>query len=325
MDLSRRTLLGAAPMTFATGAEGEAPGFRRGRLHVRRYAPALASAGDRVFLTGGAPIGKHVGEGHFYSGMLTLVEEIGPDLGQQFVANALYPRANHISVVLDGQIWVLGGRTQHGGEATDVRWLQETERFDMTTQAVWRGPDLPRPRMHLAGAVHGRNLYIFGGSEVRSSSAFARTNYVLKPPYTEWRSIAPAPIGLANATATVIGDRIFLIGGFDGQASHAVTNVYDIATDAWTTAAPPHGLSAHAAASVGHSIVTFGDYTHQAATLAFDTRTGVWRRTRIPFVPRRHVRACRAWNGVVVAGGNQSSEAPAVDAIEFYPDDMLVA
>lgn len=297
-----------------------------GQLHIGRYAPSLATNGEVAILSGGAPIGANRAEDHFHSSLLATVESIDPvSLRQTFLANGIYPRANHASVWAGGQLWLIGGRTRDG---TQPRILLETERIDIDTQAIWRGPDLPLALTNLTAAVECADvIYVFGGSyrEMQGqTSQVSNRVFACAPPYTGWQERAPMQISAGNVTPVVVSDHIYVIGGYDGENAHAITQVYDPRTDRWTFGPPPpRRLSAHAAAAIGDRIFCFGDYQVQTSLLALDIGAGEWREPDLSFLARRHVRAVTVGNRIVVAGGNQSSVAPAVDAIESYDSAQL--
>ncbi len=330
MRLTRRAFAGAlgiGAVALAGPVAGQGSAAARGRLHIRRYAPAIATDGTDAILSGGAPIGAGRVDEHYHSSLLGVVETIDPlTLEQRFVANGLFPRANHASVWLDDRLWLLGGRTRLG---TENRLVAETERIDLETEAIWRGPDLPVALINLMAVTHRGSVFVFGGDfrnpEARRSTVSDRV-FECAPPYTEWRERAPMRRALGNCAAVTVGDRVFLIGGYDRAEAHAVTQIYDPAADAWSYGPPPpRVLSAHAGAAIGGRIYTFGDYTEQSSLLALDLASGEWRPLALPFTPRRHVRAVTVGDRVVVAGGNQSSLAPASAAVESYSRSRLEA
>ncbi|MDJ0940502.1 MAG: hypothetical protein QNJ00_12140 [Woeseiaceae bacterium] len=325
MHLTRRTFalgLGALAFTRAIGAE---QGPRRAKLHVPRYGPALATNGEIAILSGGAPIGAENQDDHVYSNLLGLVEGIDPrSLKQKFIANAVYPRANHAAVWVDSQLWLLGGRTRI---ADQPRLAFETERVDLQTQAIWRGPDLPTGLIHLSAVVFDKSIFVFGGiyrSESSGESTVSAQVYECAPPYERWQTRAPMPVALSNCGAVVVGKEIVVVGGYDRTKAHAVTQVFDPGRDSWSAGPPPPiPLSAHAAAAVDGRVYTFGDYTNQSSVLGLAVESGKWRSLQLPFTPRRHVRAVTVGDNVVVAGGNQTSYAPALDAVESFPASVL--
>ena len=130
--------------------------------------------------------------------------------------------------------------------------------------------------------------------------------------------------GMSNCPAVVAGDEIYLLGGYDRVEAHATTQVYDPRKNSWRPGPPaPLPLSAHGAAALDGRIYSFGDYANQSTVLGLDLASGEWRSLSVPFTPRRHVRAVAVGDKIVVAGGNQSSLAPAVDALESFPLSVL--
>ncbi len=327
MRLTRRAFGGAitASALAGTSTAGLAQDHRQGRLHIPRYGAALCSDGTRAILSGGAPMGAGRTETHFHSAKLATVETVSPHtLEQRFVANGLYPRANHAAVWMEDRLWLLGGRTRDG---TETRLVSETERIDLGSQAIWTGPDLPVPLIHLSAASFGRSIFVFGGvfrDPADSSRKPVGRVWECAPPHDRWVEREPMHVAVGNASAVVADDRIWLIGGFDQAEAHAVTQVYDPVADRWSMGPPtPIPLSAHGAAGAEGRVFVFGDYTDQSSVLGFDIRTGDWRALDAPFTPRRHVRAVAVGDRIVVAGGNRSSLAPATDAVESFSIGLL--
>ncbi len=325
MPLTRRAFalgLGALPLTPALSSDRES---HRAKLHVPRYGPALTTDGKRALLSGGAPIGAENQDDHVYSSLLGLVEGIDPlSLEQTFLANAVFPRANHAAVWLDEKLWLLGGRTRIGEER---RLAFETERIDLRTQAIWRGPDLPTGLIHLSAVSYDGSVFVFGGiyrEDATGESVVSASVYECAPPYSGWRERAPMPVALSNCAAVVVGRHIVVVGGYDRLKAHAITQLFDPAADTWSPGPPPPiPLSAHAAAATNGRVYTFGDYTNQSSILGLSFESGEWRALQVPFTPRRHVRAVATGDTIVVAGGNQTSYAPASDAVESFPAALL--
>jgi len=321
--MHRRDFLNASALGMAAAATGipvsRADGPRTAQLHVPRYAPALTAHDGAVYISGGAPIGAEAADDHVYSRMVGLVERIDPvSLRHHYVANAVFPRANHASVFVDGKLWLLGGRTHEGGQG---RLVRETERIDVESQAIWRGPDLPIPLIHLVAVSAGAQVYVFGGitRPDGGSSRPSASAFVCAPPYEDWRELPAMPQALGVSTVHLVDNRIYLVGGFDREKAHAITQVFDLEAERWSEGPPPpYPLSAHAGTEAGRHLFLFGDYERQSSILRLDTASGTWRSLSLPFTPRRHVRAARVEDTIIVAGGNQSSHAPALDVLEAY-------
>lgn len=335
MVISRRmlgkhvALLAALPVASTTAPFGTAPlnsqSMQRGQLYIRRYAPSLTTDGERALISGGAPIGAGNTENHTHSAVMALVEAIDPvSLEQKFIANALFPRANHASIWLNGQLWLMGGRTQVGDER---RLAAEVERVDLESEAIWRGPDLPLVLIDLSAVVHGHSIFVFGGIyRDGSASASKPSNRVFEcaPPYDSWVERERMPVAIGSMATVVANNKIYLVGGFDRQQAHAITQVFDPVSNSWSFGPPPpRPLSAHAGAGSDNRLFLFGDYQKQNSVLGFNIASGEWRDLSIPFTPRRHVRAVRVRERVIVAGGNQSSLAPATDVLEVFDLEFL--
>lgn len=324
MAISRRTLgkymASVVALNMLGSATASAQPAVRSKLYIRRYAPSLTTDGNQVLISGGAPIGAGRTDEHTHSAVMSVVEAVNPDtLEQTFLANALFPRANHASVWMNGQLWLLGGRTQLGDER---RLAAEVERIDVETQAIWRGPDLPLALIDLSAATVGRSIFVFGGVyRDPEASASQPSNRVFEcaPPYDTWVERASMPVAAGNMAAIVASGKVYLVGGFDRQKAHAATQIFDPEVNSWTLGPPPpRPLSAHAGAGSDNRLFLFGDYQEQSSILGFDISSGEWHELAIPFTPRRHVRAVRVKDRIIVAGGNQSSLAPATDVLEAF-------
>src|SRR5918992_795738 len=78
-----------------------------------------------------------------------------------------------------------------------------------------------------------------------------------------WTNGAPMPTPRTEVTAAILGDNIYVIGGFDksGQVTDIV-EAYNIKNNSWTKAAPlPQPLHHTAAASYNGKIYVAGGYT----------------------------------------------------------------
>jgi N-acetylneuraminic acid mutarotase len=69
-------------------------------------------------------------------------------------------RYGHCMVVLEGSIWVCGGR-EYGDDETGI--LSACERFDFGKEKWKSIPNLQYPRAGAGAVVYGEHIYIFGG------------------------------------------------------------------------------------------------------------------------------------------------------------------
>lgn len=119
---------------------------------------------------------------------------------------------------------------------------------------------MPTPRGRLAVVAYGGRLYAIGGDTAAGVTGLVES---YDPVANSWLSRATKPTAVANVGAAVIGDRIFVPGGYtaEGTAS-TVLEVYDPISDTWQTRAPlPSPLFAYAIAAVDNRLYVFGGWS----------------------------------------------------------------
>jgi N-acetylneuraminic acid mutarotase len=128
-----------------------------------------------------------------------------------------------------------------------------------------------------------------------------------------WTSRAPMPSARQEVAVAVLGDQIFVIGGFgDGAAPTPTVESYDVSTDTWQPRAPlPEPVHHAAAAVVGGRLYVVGGYTggrmgwtRSAALFEYDPVRGTWI-TRAPMPTARGALAAVAMgNRLHALGGD---------------------
>lgn len=176
------------------------------------------------------------------------------------VASLNVPRYKNRAVVLDGKIYVIGGRTVD-------KTVAPVEVYDPATN-TWTviGPCPDNAyEMPCAAAVGGK-IYVLAGRT--SDKVRPLVGFVWDPAGGEvtWTKVPGAPtMGHGDAGCGVIGTKIYLISGEDDTLSnegfdyvHAV-DVFDTATLTWSTVAPiEYGREDFDAIAVGPNIVVVG-------------------------------------------------------------------
>ena len=150
------------------------------------------------------------------------------------VASMPAPRSHLSAVALNGALFTIGGAARGGASSLDF------ERYDPSADMWTSLTALPVGTDHSAAAAVGSSIFVFGGTFEQPS---ARTYRIDVPPAgaqsaqfaaMRWRPIVPLPEPRSAAGAAVVGDRIYVIGGFDSTRRELKTAyVYDPATDAW--------------------------------------------------------------------------------------------
>jgi N-acetylneuraminic acid mutarotase len=157
--------------------------------------------------------------------------------------------------VIDGKVYVAGGRPPHGHDFAV---------YDPAADTWTPLPDLPTQRNHLAAGAIGGKLYVAGGrfgGGVGSEMTAALEVY--DPATGAWTAGAPLPAPRAGVNGTVAGGCLYVFGGegndADPRGVFPDAAVYDPATDTWRSLSPlpvpVHGVT-------GAPLV--GDWIHLA-------------------------------------------------------------
>jgi N-acetylneuraminic acid mutarotase len=141
------------------------------------------------------------------------------------------PRGGGGSAVIDGKIYVAGGRPP-GGSAFEV--------YDPATDKWEKLPDLPSQRNHLAMVAINGKIYVAGGRTGPGATA-PRVDVleIYDPATRQWTKGAPLPAPRGGITGAVNAGCMFVFGG-EGERTHVLgltpnTYGYDPKADKWTT------------------------------------------------------------------------------------------
>ncbi len=135
------------------------------------------------------------------------------------------------SALLDGELHLVGGKTQSGPQNGHFAFNPATGQW--RTLAAKPGSAVENPAL----AAFGGDLYLFGGSTSPFSGALSNS-YRYDAGSNSWSSIAPMPVALGGIRAERIGDEIFIAGGMDGDGDSVGSLwIYTPATDSWRSGA----------------------------------------------------------------------------------------
>lgn len=190
--------------------------------------------------------------------------------------------ANIGAAVVDDLVYVPGGLDADG------RVLDVLEILDPGT-GEWRaGPSLPVPLCSYAIAADADGLYLFGGW---NGDRYVNSVLYLNTVAGVWIQVATMDVPVGYAAATVAGDRIHVIGGYDGETEHVTHVAFDAGAaqrgeNPWQTLAPmPEGRAGHAAtALLGHVYVLGGGWQRPLEDNArYDVANDSWSTLPSPF------------------------------------------
>jgi N-acetylneuraminic acid mutarotase len=183
--------------------------------------------------------------------------------------------------VVNGKIYAIGGTTrQGGGDIPFTGGVVGTNEEYYPASDIWafKKPK-PTPSSGFAIAVYQNKIYCIGGG----------VNEVYDPATDTWETKEPMPTPRSLLEANVVDGKIYLIGGDnDGPLENwngTLIEVYDPATDSWSTKAPmPIAAAAYASAVLDNKIYIIGGFTGTKDSLnqIYDPETDTWSQGAIP-------------------------------------------
>jgi N-acetylneuraminic acid mutarotase len=194
-------------------------------------------------------------------------------------------------------------------------------------------PPAPTKRTEVTAAVLGGLIYVLGGFAEPSLSTLSTLTItdrveVYDPVRHEWATRAPLPVGLHHAAAGVVGNRLYVIGGYRRwflSVWHPVASVYmyDPDKDTWTERTPmPTPRGALAVAEWGGKLYAIGGYdgtTNRAEVEVYDPATDSWTVQAPLPTPRDHLAVATVGGKIYAIGGRlNQSYARNLATVEIY-------
>ena len=202
------------------------------------------------------------------------------------------PRDDFGSAVIGTDIWALGGMT--GGRGNR---LVSIEILDTTT-GTWSTSDVEMPVGVASFEVvaEGPLIYAFGGFDAASQAT--DFSAVLDTRSGRWRDLAPLPTPRYAHTVTQFRGRVYVIGGRDADGEVSAVDVFDPATERWTTLdrPMPRARDSHKTVATPAGLIVAGgqkEFEDSALVDLFDPRTGRWK--TLPDLPEPMSRAGLAY------------------------------
>lgn len=182
-------------------------------------------------------------------------------------------RGETAAAVADGRLYVIGGLTGLGGQAT-----AEVAAYDPVLNVWESAPPLPAARHHAAAAGLDGIVYVSGGGPSADDWTPQPMLWALDPATAAWRELPPMPEGRLGHRMVAVGDRLYVVGGI-GLTAQVL--VYDPATDSWATGAPMPAARDHLAmVAVDHEIWAIGGRSggqNHTRVDIYDTSSDSWR------------------------------------------------
>lgn len=162
-------------------------------------------------------------------------------------AAVAYWSMGHEAIPGPPKVWVVGGFSERGLEPATFEYDPVDDRW------TERAP-IPTPRDHLAAAYLDGRVCAVGGrtlSMARNLAAFECFNAASNA----WERLPAAPTPRGGVGATVVGRRLFFIGGEQPSGTFSEVEIYDGATSAWSRGPDlPEGKHGIGVASYGSAV-----------------------------------------------------------------------
>jgi N-acetylneuraminic acid mutarotase len=140
--------------------------------------------------------------------------------------------------------------------------------------------------------------------------------------HNTWKSVAPLPTAVVSAASALLTNEIYLVGGNNGTMAVTEVQIYNPATNAWSTGvAYPAATSGASATVVKNVLYVFGGtsdgVTPSNAVWAFNPKTKTWT-SKAAMPTARWLTAAVVENNIVYVIGGIASPTNFVATVESY-------
>jgi N-acetylneuraminic acid mutarotase len=146
------------------------------------------------------------------------------------------PRSQVSACTLNGKIYVIGGSSGPSSWTP----VQDVYIYDPAADSWSKGANMPNPRTEMSLVAVQDKIYAIGG--ITGASAGSKSVDIYTPATDTWSKGADMPSARGTMPACELDGKIYVFGGSNGGASnwnhYATLEVYDIASDSWSTKKP---------------------------------------------------------------------------------------
>ncbi|XP_075692842.1 kelch-like protein 4 [Rhinoderma darwinii] len=173
--------------------------------------------------------------GHDGWSYLNTVERWDPQARQwNYVASMSTPRSTVGVAALNNKLYAVGGRD---GSSC----LKSMECFDPHTNKWSMCAPMSKRRGGVGVATYNGFLYAVGGHDAPASNLCSRLSDCMErydPKTDSWTTVAPLGVPRDAVGVSSLGDRLYAVGGYDGQTYLNTVESYDAQTNEWTQDVP---------------------------------------------------------------------------------------
>ncbi|KPP59199.1 kelch-like protein 4-like [Scleropages formosus] len=218
-----------------------------GVMNGRRLQFGVAVIDNKLYVVGGrdglktsnmvecySPVTKgpmYAVGGHDGWSYLNTVERWDPQARQwNYVASMSTPRSTVGVTALNGKLFAVGGRD---GSSC----LRSMECFDPHTNKWSMCAPMSKRRGGVGVATYNGFLYAVGGHDAPASNHCSRLSDCVErydPKTDTWTTVAPLSVPRDAVGVCLLGDRLYAVGGYDGQTYLNTVESYDAQNNEWT-------------------------------------------------------------------------------------------
>ncbi|XP_013967457.1 kelch-like protein 4 isoform X2 [Canis lupus baileyi] len=173
--------------------------------------------------------------GHDGWSYLNTVERWDPEGHQwNYVASMSTPRSTVGVVALNNKLYAIGGRD---GSSC----LRSMEYFDPHTNKWSLCASMSKRRGGVGVAAYNGFLYVAGGHDAPVSSHCSRLSGCVErydPKNNSWSTVAPLSVPRDAVAVCSLGDKLYVVGGYDGHTYLNTVESYDVQNDEWKEEVP---------------------------------------------------------------------------------------
>ncbi|MGZ4379991.1 MAG: Kelch repeat-containing protein [Gaiellaceae bacterium] len=214
-----------------------------GTLALQTHGAAAATLAGRVLVFGGASSSVH-----------NTVQWFKPPSGRTSVIGYMPRRRADVTAALVGKQVVLAGGFDGYGPQADVWATRDGRSFRVVAR-------LPQPVRYPAVAVHGSDVYVFGGllSGSEYNGTFTSDIQRIHLPTGTASIVSHLPVTLAHAMAATVAGQLLIAGGSTPTTTSAAVYRFNPTNNRISRVATlPAPLTDAAVATLGHHVYLLG-------------------------------------------------------------------
>lgn len=190
-----------------------------------------AVIGDKLYMIGGRVRATPQAAQFLEHVDTRLNEAFDPATGRwQRRADAPTARNSAASAVIDGKVYVVGGRSfsrNPDGSARLVN-LPTLEVYDPVANRWETRAPMPQAQGGLAATSVNGKLYVFGGEQWVPEHKVFGDSWVYDPKSDRWEALPPLPTPRHGLGASAVGNRIHVFGGATKTGGGTATAIHEV-------------------------------------------------------------------------------------------------